>query len=152
MADQNVMIKLFDTLKDAIRDMNSTLKEMLTNQKTISAYMETLPIDELKDSLKEHNKESSENIDECTDVVNTHMKDIMKKLDTIYSIVYKTTVVVGVFIAIISAISTYNKFIKPDIHFTELHKTVMELQETIDRQTEVFNIKSIETEKKLENK
>jgi len=141
MAEENVMLKLFDTLKDAIRDMNSTLKEMLNNQKTISIYMKTLPIDDLKDSVKDHDIHSSSNIDECTDALNIHTQDIMKKLDRIYSIVYKTTLAVGLFISIISIIFTYNRYIKPDAEFVNLQKTIVQLQETIDKQIEDFDNK-----------
>ena len=132
MADESVFLKLFDTLKEAINEMNSTLKDLLSNQQTIGNYMESLPIKEFKDTLKEHNKESSENIDECTEVVNTQTSDILNKLDKIYGIVFKTTVVVSTFITIVSCIFTYNKFLKPDPDHIDLEETIISLQKTLD--------------------
>ena len=147
MTEENVIIKLFDTLRDAIKDMHFTLKEMLSNQKTIATYMETLPIDDLRTSLKDHNKESTDNIDECTEVINNQSHDIMKKLDKIHTIIYKTTVVVWVFIGVVSLLFTYNKFIKPNPEDLKLQKTVVELKQVIQKQTEESDNK---IEKQLE--
>jgi len=139
MADESVFLKLFDTLKEAINEMNSTLKDLLSNQQTIGNYVESLPIKEFKDTLKEHNKESSDNIDECTEVVNTQSSDILKKLDKIYAIVFKTTVVVSVFITIVSCIFTYNKYLKSDSEHDQLEKTIITLQKTLKEEIEKSN-------------
>ena len=52
MSEADLLIKLFDTLKDSIRDMQQLCQAMLTNQTNIGNYVKNLPIDEVKELLK----------------------------------------------------------------------------------------------------
>jgi len=129
MPEESFILKLFDTLKEAIRDMNDTLKQLLNNQQSIGEYMKTLPIKELKDSLKDHNKESNENIDTCTETVNTQTKDILKGIHKIQSILTKTIITVSVFFGLISSGWFYKTFIQPP---GVSQQVIIELKKTLE--------------------
>jgi hypothetical protein len=58
MAEIDLLIKLFDTLKDSMKDQQTVHNALLNNQNDIGNYMKTLPIEEIKLMLKEHSKES----------------------------------------------------------------------------------------------
>jgi hypothetical protein len=137
--EKDFIIVLFKTLKEAIYDMNSTLKDMLNNQKTIGTYVENLPIKELKDTLKEHNKESNENIDECTEAVNLQTKDIIEGISNIKDILIRTIITISVFFGIVTSGWFYKAFVSPSINPTvKLEKTITELQDSIETDRKII--------------
>jgi hypothetical protein len=75
MIEVDILLKLFDTLKDALKDTHLACQAVLTNQSNIMNYVKALP-----DSLKEHAKESSDEIDACTKTVEMQSDEILKEL------------------------------------------------------------------------
>lgn len=133
MPEENLILKLFDTLKDAITNMNDTLKELLNNQKNIADYMKTLPIKDLKESLKDHSKESTDNIDECTQTVELQSGDILKAINNLKDIITKTIVIVGVFFTIVTSGWFYKAFLQgPTYVDNMLQDTISELKKTLE--------------------
>jgi len=145
MTEENFILKLFDTLKEAIRDMNDTLKQLLDNQKSIGEYMKSLPIKELKDSLKEHNKESNDNIDTCTETVNTQTKDVLKGIRSIQDILIRAIITISVFFALITSGWFYKTFIQPP---GVSHRVVIELKKTLEDE-KIKNEKILEEQTKV---
>ena len=80
MSEADLLIKLFDTLKDSIRDMQQLCQAMLTNQSNIGNYVKNLPIDEVKELLKEHSKDSSVEIETCSETVETQADAILNEV------------------------------------------------------------------------
>jgi gas vesicle protein len=80
MAEVDLLIKLFDTLKDSIKDMQNLCQALLTNQTSIGSYMKSLPMDEVKQLLKEHSKESTDEIGTCTETVETQTDTILTEV------------------------------------------------------------------------
>ena len=80
MSEADLLIKLFDTLKDSIRDMQQLCQAMLTNQTNIGNYVKNLPIDEVKELLKEHSKDSSVEIETCSETVGTQADAILNEV------------------------------------------------------------------------
>ncbi|MCK5603429.1 hypothetical protein KAR91_16205 [Candidatus Pacearchaeota archaeon] len=80
MSEADLLIKLFDTLKDSIRDMQQLCQAMLTNQTNIGNYVKNLPIDEVKELLKEHSKDSSVEIETCSETVETQADAILNEV------------------------------------------------------------------------
>lgn len=149
MPEENFILKLFDTLKEAITNMNDTLKELLNNQKSIGEYMKTLPIKELKDSLKEHNKESNDNIDECTQTVNLQTVDVLKSISDLKDIITKTIVIVGVFFTIVTSGWFYKAFLQgPTNADNTLQDTISELQQTLEDER-IKNNEAIKNQNKI---
>lgn len=145
MTEENFILKLFDTLKEAIRDMNDTLKQLLNNQKSIGEYMKTLPITELKESLKDHNKESNDNIDTCTETVNTQTKDILKGIRSIKDILVRVIITVSVFFGLITSGWFYKTFIHPS---TPTNNGIIELKKTLEEE-KVKNEKILKEQTKV---
>jgi hypothetical protein len=102
MSDFDLLLKLFDTLKDSSKDTQDLCHAMLTNQNNIGSYIKNLPVDELRNALKEHNKESADNIDACTETVETKTDAILKIVDLIETKIGKMITVVIVAFALLT--------------------------------------------------
>jgi len=96
MAEVDLLIKLFETLKDALRDTNQLCQAMLNNQTSIANHMKTLPIEDLKQVLKDHSKESSDEIGTCTETVESKTDTILQKVNAMDNKLTKMILVVTV--------------------------------------------------------
>ena len=83
MADMDLLIKLFDTLKDTMKDKQNAHNALLSNQNDIGNHMKTLPIEEIKLMLKDHSKESTSDIDSCTETVESKSDAILEEVKEI---------------------------------------------------------------------
>jgi hypothetical protein len=113
MAEVDLLIKLFDTLKDSSKDTQQMCQAMLTNQNNIGNYIKHLPMAELTEALKDHSKESSDEIGTCTETVETKSDDILEEIKTMSGKVKTMITVVIVAFALFSIASllgviTYN--------------------------------------------
>jgi len=80
MAEADLLIKLFDTLKDASKETRDLCQAMLTNQNNIGNYIKNLPMTDLTQALKEHSKESANNIGTCTETVESTTDIILNEV------------------------------------------------------------------------
>ena len=153
MSDFDLLLKLFDTLKDSSKDTQDLCHAMLTNQNNIGTYIKNLPIDELKSALKEHNKESADNIDACTETVETKTDTILEKVNLIDTKIGKMITVVIVAFALLTvafvigrlSMDTTSLEKKIEINQQEEHQIIIDavkesmeeefekIKETIDR-------------------
>ena len=83
MADIDLLIKLFDTLKDSMKDQQTVHNALLTNQNDLGNHLKTLPIEEIKQILKDHTKDSSDDIDSCTETVESKSDAILEEVKEI---------------------------------------------------------------------
>ena len=83
MAEIDLLLKLFDTLKDSLKDINIGNNALLTNQNDISNHIKGLPMEEVKQLLKDHSKESSDDIDSCTETVESKSDAILEEVKEI---------------------------------------------------------------------
>ncbi|MHA1816262.1 MAG: hypothetical protein ACTSX1_09670 [Candidatus Heimdallarchaeaceae archaeon] len=97
MAEIDLLLKLFDTLKDASKETRDLCQAMLTNQNNIGNYIQNLPMTDLTQALKEHSKESTEEIGTCTETVETKSDVILEEVKTLKQKV--TTMIVVVMVA-----------------------------------------------------
>jgi len=88
------LIKLFDTLKDSSKETQQLCHAMLTNQQNIGNYIKTLPMSDLKEALKEHSKESTDEIGTCTETVESKSDIILEEVKEIKGKVTKMILVV----------------------------------------------------------
>ncbi len=85
MADVDLLIKLFDTLRESNKDTNQLCHALLQNQNDISNYIKNLPMEEVKQLLKDHAKNSTDEIDSCTETIEQKTDgglEEVKKVDT----------------------------------------------------------------------
>lgn len=80
MAEVDLLLKLFDTLKDSSKDTQQMCQAMLTNQTDISSFMKNLPLAELKEMIKDHAKTSGDDIGTCTETVESQTDAILKEV------------------------------------------------------------------------
>jgi cell division protein FtsL len=83
MAEVDLLLKLFDTLKDSSKDTQQMCQAILSNQTNISHYIKNLPLGDLKDLLKEHAKASGDDINTCTETVESQSDGILKEIKTL---------------------------------------------------------------------
>jgi hypothetical protein len=103
MADtMDIMMKLFDTLKQASDKHEETLQKLIEQQQILIGHVEYLPFKELQKALEDHNSESSENIDACTEKVETTSEKILKKVSLIEGKISKMILVVIVAFSLLS--------------------------------------------------
>jgi hypothetical protein len=100
MSEIDLLIKLFDTLKDSSKETQDLCRAMLTNQTKIGSAMQGIPFDEIKSMLTDHAKESSRNIDSCSETVSTKSEDIMEFLRAINAKITKMFIVFSVVVAV----------------------------------------------------
>lgn len=93
MAEIDLLLKLFDTLKDASKETRDLCQAMLTNQNDIGNYIKNLPMTDLTQALKEHSKESTEEIGTCTETVESKSDIILEEVKTLKQKV-KTMIIV----------------------------------------------------------
>ena len=109
MAEVDLLIKLFETLKDALRDTNQLCQAMLNNQTSIANHMKTLPIEDLKQVLKDHSKESSDDIGTCTETVETQGVNILNEIRDLKGKVKTMIIVVVVAFTLFSSVLLVGK-------------------------------------------
>lgn len=80
MAEVDLLIKLFDTLRDMTRDIQQLCQAMLTNQTNIGNYVKNLPMEDVREILREHKRESSDEIGACTETIETQGDEIVKEI------------------------------------------------------------------------
>jgi len=88
--------KLFDTLKEASKDSNTSLQILITQQQELVNHVKGLPIAELHQALKDHDTKSKDDIDTCTEAVETKTDSILKIVSIIESKIGKMITVVVV--------------------------------------------------------
>lgn len=135
----DILVKLFDTLKEASDETKKTSKELIAQQQELVNHVKHLPIAELKDALKEHAKESSQDIDSCTETVETKTDTILEKVKGIENKVGRMILVVIVAFSILTGgyiiIRTLSET-SGDTHDAEIHvikKEVDEIKEMIEK-------------------
>ena len=153
MSDFELLIKLFDTLKDSSKETQQLCHTVLTNQQNIGNYIKTLPMTDLKDALKEHSKDSSQDIGTCKDKVEATGIDLMKELKgmatkinrMILVVIVAFTIVTGGYLIMRSAVDTSKDFSTWKKQYEEIEKeTSKEQQHLMDERLDQFMKKVIE--------
>lgn len=126
-ADVDLLIKLFDTLKDSSKDTQQMCQSMLTNQANIGNYIRNLPLGELKDLVKDHAQHSEADIETCTETVETKSDSILTEVQEIKGKVKTMITVVIVAFALftiaglIGVISYESQKSKPDTYIDDFY-------------------------------
>ena len=147
MAEIDLLIKLFDILKDSIKDVQNVNNALLTNQNNIGNYIKGLPMEDIRGILKDHSKSSEDKIDSCTSTVETKSGDIMEaikglkeKVGRMILVVIVISSILGVGILVGGIITnatdkTTERIIKQhekqeDLKFEEIKKEIQRLHQS----------------------
>ncbi len=90
----NILLKLFETLRESSDKNENTTQQLVVQQLELVGHIKHLPIEDLRDALKEHAKESSEDIDACSETVENTSGDLMLEIKKLISKVNKMILVV----------------------------------------------------------
>jgi hypothetical protein len=102
MDNVELMVKLFETLKESSDKSESTLRKLIEQQHSLISLIEYMPVKELHEALKDHSKVSSIEIGTCTDTVNLTSDSILEKVKIIENKIGKMILVVVVAFAVLS--------------------------------------------------
>ncbi len=103
MDNVELMVKLFDTLKESSDKSESTLRKLIEQQHSLISLIEYMPVKELHETLKNHHKDSSTEIGTCTDTVTTTSDSILEKVKGIENKIGRMILVVIVAFSVLSA-------------------------------------------------
>ena len=98
----DILMKLFDTLKQASDKHESTLQKLIEQQHKLVGHIEYLPIKELQNALDTHGKTSTDEINTCTETIETTSGALIEKVRSIDSKISKMIIVVLVAFAILT--------------------------------------------------
>jgi pyruvate/2-oxoglutarate dehydrogenase complex dihydrolipoamide acyltransferase (E2) component len=98
----DILLKLFATLKESSDKNEEATKQLILQQLELVGHIKHLPIDDLRQALKEHAKDSEENIDACTETVEVTGKDLMEEIKKLASKVNKMILIVLVTFTILT--------------------------------------------------
>ena len=100
MNDDNILSKLFDTLRHASDRNEDATQKLIVQQLELVSHIKGMPIKELKLALENHAKDSKEDIDECSGTVVNTSNDIMEFLRQINTKLTKMLLVISVVIVV----------------------------------------------------
>ena len=100
MADNiDILVKLFETLQHSTNKSSEATNQLIVQQLELVNQIKNLPVEDLRRALKEHAKDSAENINDC----NTNMSNLYSKIMTeMRSINSKLSKMIIVFSVIVS--------------------------------------------------
>ena len=143
MADVDLLIKLFDTLKESNKETTQISHALLQNQNDISNYIKNLPMNEIKQLLKDHVKESSSEIDSCTEIVEEKSDTILEEVKTISGKIKTMIIIVLVAFSLFSAAALIGVIIsKNDESKKGYDKLIEAVNEAIDEKFRTFKEES----------
>lgn len=95
-----ILVKLFETLKASSDKNEETTRQLVVQQLELVNQIKNLPIEDLKQALKEHAKDSANNIDACSQVVSVTSNDVMGELRSIKGKLTKLLIAIGLVVTI----------------------------------------------------
>lgn len=100
--DIDLLLKLFDILKDSSDKNEEATQQLILQQIEMLNYMKNMPIADLRRALKEHSEKSGEDIDTCTETVETTTGDIMSAINNIARKIDRMLWAVGIIVSLLA--------------------------------------------------
>ncbi len=121
-----ILVKLFETLKDSSDKNEETTQKLIVQQLELVSHIKHLPIEDLNQALKDHAKDSANNIDICTETVEVTGKDLMTEIKKVASNVNKMILVVLVTFAVLTGTYVFISNVADHKQNIEVQKIVVE--------------------------
>jgi len=134
----DILLKLFETLKDSSDKNENTTQQLIAQQLELVGHIKHLPIEDLRQVLKDHAKDSAEDIDACSETVENTSGDLMEEIKNISGRVNKMIIVVVVAFTVLA--SAYG-----------IVKTVGDSESKFDTWKEKIDIEQEEARHKIAN-
>ncbi len=97
-----ILVKLFETLKESSDKNEDATQQLIVQQLELVGHIKHLPIEDLKQALKEHAKDSADSIDLCAENITVTSKDILEEIKKLSSKVSKMILVVLVTFSVLT--------------------------------------------------
>jgi len=133
-----ILVKLFETLKEASDKNEDATQQLIVQQLELVGHIKHLPIDDLRQALKEHAKESTDNIGSCVETVKFSVEDLMTEIKKLASKVNKMILVVVVTFTVLTGTYVF------------ISNVADHRKESIERQEEIEKVKKEAFDKALE--
>lgn len=134
MAEVDLIIKLFDVLTESSKETRKGIQAVLTNQNDIGNYIKTLPLNDVKETIKDHNNTASDKITTCTDSVYATSDKILERVEVLRGkVIMMVTIVLVTFAVFTSAVFIARFTITPPIEHLDLKETIIELKSTLEK-------------------
>lgn len=128
-----VILRLFDTLKEAINDSTNSFKSLQDDIRDCIHRIDLFPLDEIKTNLNNHRKDSNDNANKYSSNFTLETGEIKKKLDSIETRIKNMIIVVITAFSLFSVgIFITNVYMKGPT--SKLEKTIVQLQTTIEKE------------------
>jgi len=101
----DILLTLFNTLTKAFERTEKVTDRLATQQNELVNHINNLPIEDLGSMLKEHNKQSGEDIGTCTEEV----KAVDSKVSKMIAVVIAVTSIFSIALLIVMAVIYFNK-------------------------------------------
>lgn len=95
-----ILVKLFETLKTSSDKNEEATRQLILQQLELVNQIKNLPIEDLKLALKEHAKESTKDMNSCTEVISVTSSDVMAELRNIKGKLTKMLIALGLIVSI----------------------------------------------------
>ena len=96
----DILVKLFETLKTSTDKNEESTKQLIIQQLELVNQIKSLPIDDLRQALKEHASTSSKDIDSCSETVTATSTDLMVEVRKLTSKINKLLIAISVIISV----------------------------------------------------
>lgn len=100
MSDDNILSKLFDTLRHASDRNEEATQKLIVQQLELVSHIKNMPVKELKIALENHAKDTKTDIDECEETVVSKSDDIMEFLRQINNKITRMLIIISVVVVV----------------------------------------------------
>jgi len=90
----SILVKLFETLKTSTDKNEEATQKLIVQQLELVSHIKHLPIQDLKDALATHAKDSKKEVDDCSENVDIKTSDLMVEVVKLNNKVSKMILVV----------------------------------------------------------
>lgn len=97
-----VLLKLFDTLKDSSVRNEASTNELIKQQMELVSHIQTLPVEDLRRALKEHSGTCTNNHEKTLIDIGQRDKDNNNKMDTIIKKVDDVSTKIKIMITVVA--------------------------------------------------
>jgi len=99
----SILVKLFETLKTSTDKNEEATQGLIVQQLDLVGHIKHLPIQDLKDALEVHSKDSKKEVDNCSENVDIKTSNLMVEVANLNNKVSKMILVVVVAFTIVMA-------------------------------------------------